>query len=235
MTEYIVSLSGGKDSTALLLMMLERGMPVDRVIYVDTTKEFPQMYAHLDKLERETGMSIERASFDFDYWFGKRIKTKGKRKGEVGYGWPNHFNRWCTDRKVGSFLRAATKGGMGIKSEYVAKGIIEYHGIAANEKHRIKRRDQTPWREIRYPLVAWGKTEADCLQYCYDHGYDWGGLYEKFQRASCYCCPLSRLGELRVVHDEFPELWDKMRQMDKLSRRPFRKDYTLCELEQKFA
>jgi len=39
----IVSFSGGKDSTAMLLMMLEKGIPVDRVICVDTTKEFPQM------------------------------------------------------------------------------------------------------------------------------------------------------------------------------------------------
>jgi len=65
--------------------------------------------------------------------------------------------------------------------------------------------------------------------------YDWGGLYEKFQRLSCYCCPLSRLGELKVVHNEFPELWGKMRTMDKVSRRPFRRDYTLGELEQKFS
>ena len=39
----IVSFSGGKDSTAMLLMMLEKDVPVDRVICVDTTKEFPAM------------------------------------------------------------------------------------------------------------------------------------------------------------------------------------------------
>lgn len=40
----IVSFSGGKDSTALLLMMLERGMRVDDIVCVDMGKEFPQMY-----------------------------------------------------------------------------------------------------------------------------------------------------------------------------------------------
>lgn len=34
----IVSFSGGRDSTAMLLMMLEKGITVDRVVCVDTTK-----------------------------------------------------------------------------------------------------------------------------------------------------------------------------------------------------
>lgn len=32
----IVSFSGGKDSTAMLLLMFERGIPVDRIIFADT-------------------------------------------------------------------------------------------------------------------------------------------------------------------------------------------------------
>ena len=36
---HVVSFSGGKDSTAMLLYMLEKGMRVDRIINVDTTSE----------------------------------------------------------------------------------------------------------------------------------------------------------------------------------------------------
>ena len=57
----IVSFSGGKDSTAMLLMMLERGIPVDRVLCVDTTKEFPQMYEHIEKVQS----MIEPLKIDF--------------------------------------------------------------------------------------------------------------------------------------------------------------------------
>ena len=46
----IVSFSGGKDSTAMLLMMLVKGITVDRIICVDTTKEFPAMYRHIKKV-----------------------------------------------------------------------------------------------------------------------------------------------------------------------------------------
>lgn len=41
----VVSLSGGKDSTAMLLMLLERGEPVADVMFFDTGWEFLEMYA----------------------------------------------------------------------------------------------------------------------------------------------------------------------------------------------
>ena len=59
---HAVSLSGGKDSSALLLLMIEKGMPIDAVISADTGMEFPEMYNHLAKLDdllyRERGIHI---------------------------------------------------------------------------------------------------------------------------------------------------------------------------------
>ena len=46
-----ISLSGGKDSSALLLLMIEKEMPIDCVLYADTTMEFPEMEAHIAKLD----------------------------------------------------------------------------------------------------------------------------------------------------------------------------------------
>ena len=39
-----VLLSGGKDSTAMLLLMIERDMPIDLVLSADTDMEFQKMY-----------------------------------------------------------------------------------------------------------------------------------------------------------------------------------------------
>ena len=49
---HIVSLSGGKDSTAMLLRMLEEGWPVDLILFCDTGLEFDGMYHHIEKLEK---------------------------------------------------------------------------------------------------------------------------------------------------------------------------------------
>lgn len=66
---HVVSFSGGKDSTATLLYMIELGMPIDDIIFVDTTIEFPAMYEHIDKVEKYIGRKITRlrAEHDFEY------------------------------------------------------------------------------------------------------------------------------------------------------------------------
>ena len=49
---HIVSFSGGKDSTAMLLHMMELGMQIDIVLYCDTWMEFPAMYRHVEKVKK---------------------------------------------------------------------------------------------------------------------------------------------------------------------------------------
>jgi 3'-phosphoadenosine 5'-phosphosulfate sulfotransferase (PAPS reductase)/FAD synthetase len=222
--KHIVSFSGGKDSTALLLMMLDRNMPIDHVVYVDTTKDFPQMYQHIDKVaDYIKPLNITRLSFNFDYFLGDYVKTKGKHKGKKGYGWPDFRNRWCTRLKldlISNFAKA-------ISTDSHCT-VIQYVGIAFDEKHRAKKKN------ITYPLVDWGITESQALSYCYNKGFTWGGLYEKFSRLSCYCCPLSRLSELKVIYNEFPELWQNIKALDQHSYRQIKEDYSLAELELKF-
>ncbi|WP_132587301.1 phosphoadenosine phosphosulfate reductase domain-containing protein [Allofournierella massiliensis] len=36
-------MSGGKDSTAMLLRLVEENRPIDEILYCDTGWEFPQM------------------------------------------------------------------------------------------------------------------------------------------------------------------------------------------------
>lgn len=68
---HVVSFSGGKDSTAMLLRMLEEGMPVDIILFCDTGLEFPALYEHIDKVERNTERKITRIHADesFEYLF----------------------------------------------------------------------------------------------------------------------------------------------------------------------
>ena len=63
---HVISVSGGKDSTATLLLALER-VPRDRIypIFCDTGNEHAAVYAYLDYLERALGVSIVRLRADF--------------------------------------------------------------------------------------------------------------------------------------------------------------------------
>lgn len=210
----IVSLSGGKDSTAMLLMMLERGEPVHSAIFFDTGWEFPEMHDHVMDLTQyvwsrygvKTWTLHPRLPFEYWMFYKPIVARKGPQKGEIhrlGNGWPSPSRRWCTARKVAQI-------------EYYQKfipNVISCVGYGADESHRIK--DNSTIKK-RYPLIEWGVTEADALQYCVDHGFHWGGLYDLFPRVSCFCCPLQRIGELRTLRKNFPNIWGKMLEWDKL-------------------
>lgn len=236
--EYIVvSFSGGKDSTAMLLGMIERGMKIDCILFCDTGLEFPAMYDHIDKVERDIGRSITRVRSPYTYeylMFDAAIKRKNLDdfiskfgRNYTGYGWPGPRMRWCTSRLKDvpreQFLQR-------LRQKYDVK---EYVGIAADEQYRLERsRNQSP--NHVHPLVDWGMTEDDCLRYCFKCGYDWGGLYQHFKRVSCWCCPLQSLEELRQLYQYYPDHWAKLKDWDKRTWRNFRADYSVEELEVRF-
>lgn len=222
--KYVLSLSGGKDSTAMLLRLLEEKRPVDLILFCDTGLEFPQMYEHLDRLEAYIGRQIIRlkAEHSFEYYFfdytPKRKNPALKQNKGMSRAGPR--NRWCTGmlktRVIAAYLRD-------LKQQYE---IVEYIGIAADEPKRIK--------DACYPLVEWNMTEKDCLDYCLERGFDWGGLYHIFSRVSCWCCPLQSLNELRKLYRQFPDLWMQLEKWDESTWRTFQKNYSARELAFRF-
>jgi len=196
--KYIASLSGGKDSTAMVLRLIADGWPLDEIVYFDTGWEFPQMRDHLKQFEAFVGRSVTRLypAEPFDYLMQLRPIVRRKRNdpmhGKIyrrGYGWPSHFRRWCTRTKLDAL------------DLYCGDALV-YVGIAADEPSRRRLRN--------YPLIAWGMTETDCLDLCFSKGFDWSGLYSHFSRLSCFCCPLKGLDDFRTLRDHFPQLWTRM-------------------------
>lgn len=226
MEKHIVSFSGGKDSTAMLLLMIENNMKIDEIIFLDTGVEFPQMYQHIEKVKAMIGREITvlKAEKSYEYYMLEHVKTRGKNKGQKGYSWADFRNRWCTSNLKQQVIKKYMK-------KYKEYKIIEYHGIAIDEQKRLEKNKN---KNVRYPLAEWGLTEKDALQYCYDKGFTWNGLYEKFDRVSCWCCPLKSLKELRVLYSDFPHLWEKLKEWDNKTYRKFRADYSVQELEDKF-
>ena len=211
MTYTILSLSGGKDSTALLLMCLEKNEHIDEVITADTGLEFPEMYNHLAKLEllvkdHSVKYTVLKSDETFSYMMLEKVIKSEKYGDHIGLGWPSTNARWCTKYLKTELIKNYLKD---IEKEHGE--IIQLIGLASDEQKRINR-DFNKKKGKRYPLNEWGITEKDALKYCYERGYNWGGLYEKFKRVSCWCCPLQSMDSLRVLYWDYPELW---RQLEK--------------------
>jgi 3'-phosphoadenosine 5'-phosphosulfate sulfotransferase (PAPS reductase)/FAD synthetase len=239
MKKHMVMFSGGKDSTAMLLRLVAEDRPVDGVIMADLGMEFPEMYEHVAKVEEYIGIPITRIHLDkpFAAYLLVHFKGKGKRvteermirdiyvNTEIGYSFPDMGNRWCTGLKKQIIKQYMRK-------QYAEHDIIEYHGIASNEAARTHKNKDG--RQIIRPLLEWGMTEKDTLQYCYDCGFDWGGLYHKLRRVSCWCCPLKSLDELEILYREYPEKWATLKAWEASTYRTFRPGATLEQLEQRF-
>jgi len=66
MTKHnVISVSGGKDSTATLLLAIEREAENLQCVFADTGHEHEMTYEYLDYLEQRLGISIRRVRADF--------------------------------------------------------------------------------------------------------------------------------------------------------------------------
>ncbi len=222
----IVSFSGGKDSTAMLLLMIEKNIKIDEIIFLDTGMEFPAMYQHIKQVERfiDRSITILRAEKSFEYMMLEYEKQRGKNKGQKGYSWPDFRNRWCTSYLKKQVIKKYLK-------KYKDYEIVEFHGIAVDEVKRLEKNNE---KNVKYPLAEWNITEKEALEYCYNMGFNWDGLYNNFDRVSCWCCPLKNLKELKTLYLKYPVLWDKLKEWEQKTYRKFRPDYSVQELEDKF-
>lgn len=204
----IISLSGGKDSTAMLLILLEKEIKVDHIVFFDTGWDFPEMIKHIDKLEKYIGREIIRLKYKMSF-------DEGFKK----WGFASFNRRWCTARKIDTINKFCN----------THKPFMQWIGYSYSERKRIKKTIN-----YCYPLVDWKLTEEDALKYCYKKGFDWDGLYELYKRLSCWNCPLQSLRDLEILWEFFPDYWNKLLAMQKQSKWQFRPDYTLEQLNEKF-
>lgn len=236
-TYHAANFSGGKDSTAMVLRMIELGYQIDEVIFCDTTMEFPAMLRHVERVKavvESAGIKFTtlRSEHDFEYYLADvsvpNRKPTSEHFGVPGLGWPSRKIRWCTKylklKLIGDYFKE-------MREKY---DVIQYIGIAADEDYRLERENnQNP--NHRHPLRDWGWSEADAMQYCREKGYDWEGLYDIFHRVSCWCCPLQQYDELRKLRKHFPDLWQELLRLDARQWQTFAHGYRVPDFDRRFA
>jgi len=194
-----VSFSGGKDSTAMLIRLLELEEQIDGIYFADTGFEFPELYEYIKKIEKYTGQEIKiiKPKNSFSHWFYGKV-TRGNFKGKVR-GFPMYVNPcfWAREAKIKPLQKLRKKAD------------IFYIGIAFNEIERMSKDEN-----IRYPLIEWKWTEQDCINYLNKKGL-FNPLYANFNRLGCYFCPKQSISSLYVLWKNYPELWNKMQFWEK--------------------
>lgn len=232
MKKYICSVSFGKDSLAMLLRLLEENRPIDEVVFFDTGMEFEAIYNLMNRvigLLAHRNIPFVRLTSSTPFWIKMLIHEVNPCSSNCHYGyeWCGGRCRWGTTEKI-------SKCQEHYADAFPDCEIYEYVGIAFDEQERI-----TDNPHKLYPLAEWGMTEADCLQYCYQHGYNWNEdgveLYDILDRVSCWCCGNKNLKELKNIYLHLPKYWSWLKGLQSRIDRPFRRDgKTIFDLEDRF-
>ena len=182
MTSF-VSFSGGKDSTALALLM-EDATP----IFADTGAEFDELYAHIEKFECITGREVVRVSV------GETLLDYIARSKFL----PGHGARYCTRifkiEPINAYL----------KTHLPAELCI---GLRADEPEsmRVGNLTELDGLTIRYPFREMGVNLWDVIRICTDA--DLLPRYPVYMaRGGCKNCFYKRASEVFAMAQLVPDV-----------------------------
>ena len=228
--KVIVSMSGGKDSTATALLAIERG--VDPMLaFADTGHEHPTTYEYVDYLEQKLGIKIERCKADFTKDIERKrevVQTKWRKDGisedkikralavlhPTGNPFldmclwkgrfPSTMARFCTEfLKIHPFNRQVLFPAIEKYGKVESWVGVRADESAARAKLPEREMDDTG-AEIVRPILSW--TVEDVFAMHKKHGVDPNPLYTKgMGRVGCMPCVNCNKAELHQISMRFPE------------------------------
>lgn len=228
-TVDIMSISGGKDSTAMWLLAIERGVEV-LPIFADTGHEHPTTMEYLEYLEKELG-PIRRVKADFTERIARKreyVQTRWREEGvpesiisnalEVLQPTGNPFLDLCIWKgrfpsTKAAFCTQFLKRDVIFAQVYVpifdrGDHLISWQGIRSQES--LKRRD-LPEREhmpegyeVYRPLIDWNVEQV--FEMHKRSGIEPNPLYKQgMSRVGCMPCINCNKNELFEIARRYPE------------------------------
>ena len=183
----IVPWSGGKDSTAVLLLALDV-FPKDKVkvLFSDTGTEFPWTIDYVNLVSEKLGIEVYKVYAGVD---------KGLL--EENMPMPTHDNRWCTSRKIASVMTAIAKLSEG--NTLIITGDRDAESRRRSLRPPVRVLDKNII--MLTPIKLW--SGAHVQLYILKRGLRLNPLYEKgFYRIGCYICPALRSWELFIMTND---------------------------------
>ena len=199
---HILSLSGGKDSTALAIYMRDR-VPDIEYVFSDTGDELPETYEYLDRLEAFLGQRVIRLNPDRPFSHYLDIY-----RGVL----PDARTRWCTRMlKLKPFER------------YVGDDIaINYVGIRWDE-NRSGYISHKPNITSCYPFIEDSLGRDDVFRILESSGIGLPAYYRWRSRSGCYFCFFQQKIEWVGLLENHPDRFDRASDYEKWDARSQRR------------
>lgn len=238
MPEHILSLSYGKDSLACLGAIEQLGWPLDRIVHAEVwatdaiPADIPPMVEFKAKadaiIKKRWGIEVEhifatrdnmKVTYEKEFYRKYKNSTSPQKIGKI-WGFPFTKGAWCN-----SSLKRAALNKMQKSTD------VQYVGIAVDEPNRFHTLSATK----RSPLVESGWTEKMCREWCEENDL-LSPTYITFTRGGCWFCHNQGVNSLRLLRNNYPELWALLLKWDKDSPVTFKPDgHTIHDFDRRFA
>jgi len=202
-----VNVSGGADSTAMALLLWERGEDFE-MVFSDTGAELPEVYWLLPRLAQVIGKKLNVVSTGS--FFQHLV--------QYGYMIPSVQVRWCTGVLKRAPLDRYSKS---VNADSVCIG------IRADEPQRLNHKNRGGINFI-YPLADTGLEKKDAKKLCAK--YDLlNPVYEWRSSVSCFCCFFQRISDWRGLQKNHPTLYAIAEEWERQSMHTSERGYTWCK------
>ena len=206
----IVAYGGGTNSTAMLIGLHDRGIPIDLILFADTGGEQPHTYAYLPIMDRwleNHGMpKITVVTYvDRD---GNRLTLEQEclRSGflpSIAYG----HKKCSLKHKVGPQEKYCNHDPGCLAAWEHGERVVKFIGFDAGEEQRrdhaivYNMQDQKYHKE--YPMIDWGWGRDECIAAIQKEGLPLPG------KSSCFFCPSMKRDEIRTLYHQHRDLYDR--------------------------
>lgn len=204
----ILSMGGGVQSSAMLLMIEEGTLPrPDYVVFSDTGSEMPHTYEHM--------IEIEKKCQEIDLAFVTVRSHRGKlHEDYLQLGsMPVRANRSCTSNFKILPIRRWARTIVGNQN-----GVLlcqSWLGITSDESTRAKDPGQPYWAGVTFPLIEMDISRRQCVDILKRHGW------EHVRKSGCFCCPFHNMRGWAKLAKDHPDLFDITVEMESRKMKQF--------------
>ena len=192
-----VSYSGGKDSLATLLVVMNtyRKLPI---LYIDTGLEFSSTEDNVRDVQERYNLECVRIESGDEFWRDFQVN-----------GPPARNNRWCCKTAKLEPLRRHIIEKYGENGELVSFiGQRKYESFSRMKNPRVWRNSYVQNQVCLAPIHTW--TALHVWLYIFREKAPFNILYKHgVDRMGCYMCPASDAGVFEKIKTIHPELWQE--------------------------
>ncbi len=233
--KILIFYSGGKDSQASLIWAIkEYGIKNCEAVFCDTGWENPVTYQHIQDTTKQLGVKLViLKSKKYEGMIDLAVKKKR---------FPSTKARFCTEelkskpaidyvlsqnesliiiegiRKDESFKRSQMDAECMYFKHY-------FQPLANGKTFTYRKKDIIEWCKTKdasklRPIFEW--TADQVIDYIKENGQQPNWLYyQGFSRVGCFPCIMAKHREIKLIIENHPEQWEKLKDAEKLVGRSF--------------